>query len=254
MTQEDKYRFDRLVTSKDRGFLRKYQDTIIGSRSLGRLIAYELVTTFINPLQGALGLAARKVLFPGLFGQVGKGVVFGHHMSLLSPHRIFIGDNTLIDDFVVLSHRGTGGLRITIGNNCLIARATKIYTRGGNVEIGNHANISASCHIVSANRVIIGDHCLIAANCYIGGLQHHYADPDKLIIDQGVDDRGGVVLGRDVWLGAHVIVNDGVEIGDGAIVGAGSVVTRNIPPYSIAVGVPAKVVRERKHMDTAQER
>jgi acetyltransferase-like isoleucine patch superfamily enzyme len=65
------------------------------------------------------------------------------------------------------------------------------------------------------------------------------------MMDQGIYSTGPVILGEDVWLGAGVIVLDGVRVGKGSIIGAGAVVTKEIPEYSIAVGVPARVVGTR---------
>jgi acetyltransferase-like isoleucine patch superfamily enzyme len=72
-----------------------------------------------------------------------------------------------------------------------------------------------------------------------------FADPDRLIAEQGITARG-IVIEDDVWLGGGAVVLDGVRIGRGAVVGAGAVVTQDIPPYAIAVGVPARVVGSRR--------
>lgn len=71
-------------------------------------------------------------------------------------------------------------------------------------------------------------------------MNHVFADPDTPIRLQG-ETASGIRIGRDVWIGTSVKVLDGVEIGDGCVVGAGSVVTKSLPPYCVAVGVPAKV-------------
>jgi galactoside O-acetyltransferase len=93
--------------------------------------------------------------------------------------------------------------------------------------------------------LLIGEYSLIGSNCSIGGLHHGYEDADKPIMQQALDNRGGVTIGKDVWLGAGVAVLDGVSIGDGAIIGTSSVITRDIPAYSIAVGSPAKIIKQR---------
>ena len=67
------------------------------------------------------------------------------------------------------------------------------------------------------------------------------------MMEQGVYSKGPVVIGDDVWLGAGAMVLDGVQIGKGCIVGAGSVVTKNLPDYAVAVGVPAKILKNRKN-------
>ncbi len=245
------FRFDDVVADKSRNFLQKYQDAVIGNRRIGALLKYELLMLLVNPFPGAIGLGLRKIFFPGLFGKSAKGIIFGHNLSIRSPDNIHIGKNSMIDDYVMLSHRGSADQYIKIGDHCLLGRFTQIHTRGGNIDIHQHVNISANCFLVSANELSIGEHTLIGGGCYIGGLQHNFSDPDKLIIDQGVNDRGGVRIGRDCWLGAHIMINDGVTIGDGCVIGSGSVVTRDIPAYSVAVGSPAKVIRQRSPAEHA---
>jgi acetyltransferase-like isoleucine patch superfamily enzyme len=72
-----------------------------------------------------------------------------------------------------------------------------------------------------------------------------YTDPDKYIKDQGITAEG-ITIEDDVWLASNVVVVDGVTIGKGSVVGAGAVVNKSLPPYSVAVGVPAKVVKDRR--------
>jgi acetyltransferase-like isoleucine patch superfamily enzyme len=92
----------------------------------------------------------------------------------------------------------------------------------------------------------IGDQVLIAPHVYIGGVSYHFDRTDLSIAEQGVNPQGGAYIGDNVWLGANVTVLDGVTIGHDAIVAAGAVVTKDIPPFGIAMGVPAKVVRSRE--------
>ena len=101
------YRFDTIIEDKKRSFVQKYQDLVIGNRRLGALAYYEFSTMFVNPIQGAIGLALRRILFPPMFARVGKKVIFGHHLNLKAPGSIELGDNTVIDDFATLSFRGT---------------------------------------------------------------------------------------------------------------------------------------------------
>ncbi|NOZ55532.1 MAG: acyltransferase, partial [Calditrichaeota bacterium] len=137
---------------------------------------------------------------------------------------------------------------IRIGRNVFIGRDTVVATRDGTIEIGDHSDIGASCRIASSGKVVLGKHVLIAAYCYIGGATHRYDRLDLPIMEQGIVRKGGVVIEDDVWLGAGVIIPDGVRIGTGSVIGAGAVVTKDIPPYSVAVGVPARVVANRKEM------
>jgi acetyltransferase-like isoleucine patch superfamily enzyme len=90
-----------------------------------------------------------------------------------------------------------------------------------------------------------GNHVLNGQNDNFHSENHNYTDKDRLIREQGVRYEG-IIVEDDVWIGSKVTVVDGVTIGQGAVICAGSVVTKSIPPYAVAVGVPAKVVRYRK--------
>lgn len=242
--EKESFRFDDTITDNQRTSLQKYQDTIIGNRSVKQLLLHELLMLLVNPLPGALGVFLRKQCFPVLLGGVGKGVIFGRSLGFRSASHIYIGADCMVDDYVMLGHRGQEN-HIRIGERCLLGRFTQLHTRGGNIDIGHRVNISSSCHLVSASNLTIGDHTLIAGGCYIGGLQHTFDDPNIPIVDQPMQDHGGVKIGRDCWLGAHVIVSDGVTIGQGCVIGANSVVTKSLPPFSVALGSPAKVLRQR---------
>ena len=86
---------------------------------------------------------------------------------------------------------------------------------------------------------------LIADGVYISDFDHKFADLDRPIKDQGIA-KARVRIERDVWLGTKVTVCRGVVIGDGAVVGANAVVTRDLPPFAVAVGVPARIIRDRR--------
>ena len=77
-------------------------------------------------------------------------------------------------------------------------------------------------------------------------------DPTQVMEQQGFVSKGDIVIEDDVWLGTGVKVMDGVRIGRGAVVGAGAVVTKDIPPYAVAAGVPAKVIRTRHKPEAKQ--
>ncbi|BEG98574.1 acyltransferase [Bacteroides sedimenti] len=111
-----------------------------------------------------------------------------------------------------------------------------------NVTIGNNSQIGSYCHIWGNGGVIIGDDVLIAAHCCISSLNHDYSSD---LIRTGKIIPKAVVIENNVWLGYNVTVLPGVKIGYGSVIGAGSVVANNIPPNSIAVGNPAKVIKKR---------
>uniref|UniRef100_UPI004056FA73 acyltransferase n=1 Tax=Candidatus Electronema sp. TaxID=2698783 RepID=UPI004056FA73 len=240
-----KYRFREVMQDQRKSALQKYQDTVIGQRGLLPLLRYELLNLLLGPLPGLLGLGLRRFLYPALFGKAGKNPVFGHHLSLRAPHRIFLGNNVMLDDYVFLSFRGEAEQSIRLGSNVLIGRYSQVRARGGEITLADNVSVGAFCYLGTASKLVVGEHCLFGGNCFIGGVQHGFSDPSRPIAEQPLVDRGGIVIGRDVWIGAHAVVNDGVRIGDGAVVGANAVVTKDIPPFAVAAGIPAKVIGQR---------
>lgn len=240
-----KYRFREVMEDQRKSALQKYQDTVIGQRGLLPLLRYELLTLLLGPLPGMLGLGLRRIFYPALFGAAGRNPVFGHHLSLRGMHRIFLGDNVMLDDYTFLSFRGEAEQSIRLGSNVLIGRYSQVRARGGEIQLADNVSIGAFCYLGTASKLMVGEHCLLGGNCFIGGVQHGFSDPSRPIAEQPLVDRGGIVIGRDVWIGAHAVVNDGVRIGDGAVIGANAMVTKDIPPFAVAAGIPAKVIGQR---------
>lgn len=225
--------------------LQKYQALVVGEKGIWSLVKYELVTLFSTWIPGALGLLLRSKLYPFLLGSTGRGVVFGSNVVLRHPGKLRLKSNIVIDDNSVLDAKGDDNQGIDIGDNVFVGRNTIIFCQNGDVEIGDNANIGSNCQIFSANKVVIGKDVLIAAYTYLVGGGHIYDDPEIPVIQQGRTAKG-VTIGDNVWLGAGVNVLDGVTIGEGAIIAAGAVVTEDIPPFAIAGGIPAKVIKLRK--------
>ncbi len=98
--------------------------------------------------------------------------------------------------------------------------------------------------IVCQERIEIGKNTMIAAYCYIVDADHGFDDANAPIREQGLRVRP-VRIGNDVWIGTHSIILRGVTIGDGAIVAANSVINRDVPPYTVVAGVPARVIKYR---------
>ena len=91
--------------------------------------------------------------------------------------------------------------------------------------------------------VDIGAHCMLANGCFVTDGSHRFDDPDRPVPWQGFTTKGPTVIGDNVWCGANVVVTSGVTIGRRCVIGANSVVTRDLPPFSIAAGSPARVLR-----------
>lgn len=155
---------------------------------------------------------------------MGEGVKIYELAKLIAPERISIGAGTQIDDF------------------CFI------YA-GKGIVIGRYNHIASFVSVVGGGEFITEDYVGLAAGCRIVTGTHHYEggarisprvplEQQKLIISK-------VVLKKDSFLGTNVIVMPGVTIGEGAIIGAGGLVTKDIEPWTINVGVPTRVIGER---------
>ena len=114
-----------------------------------------------------------------------------------------------------------------------------VYTDfGKNIKIGKDVFVNSGCCFQDQGGVTLGDGCLVGHNVVFATLDH-----DKRPERRGDMTAAPIVVGKDVWIGAHATILKGVTIGDGAIVAAGAVVTRDVPPNTIVAGVPARVVK-----------
>lgn len=111
------------------------------------------------------------------------------------------------------------------------------------LEIGNNSGIGIDCEVYGP--VIIGDNVMMGPEVVIYTSGHKHDRTDITMIEQGFEEPERVVIEDDVWLGRRVIIMPGVHIGKGCIIGAGAVVTKDIPEYSVAGGVPARVIKKR---------
>ncbi|WP_228729873.1 acyltransferase [Shewanella avicenniae] len=153
---------------------------------------------------------------------------------------ISIGNNCFIAPEAQLFGEPNRG--ISIGNKCIIAADCFLH---GPISIGNEVSINHGCSLDGGGKgLIIGDQTRIANNVTIYAFNHGMA-PDMPIYQQSSQSKG-VVIGRDVWIGAQVGIVDGVTIGDYAVIGMGAVVTKDVPAYAIVAGNPAKVIGDRR--------
>jgi acetyltransferase-like isoleucine patch superfamily enzyme len=141
---------------------------------------------------------------------------------------------------------------IKIGKHAKIHRAEL----SGKITIGDHSTLWGPQLVVASgvNPIKIGKFCSIARNVTVQEFNHKLNRPSSHFMNQNVlggsfkediDSSGGIDIGNDVWIGTHVVILSGAKIGHGAVIAANSVVTGEIPPYAIAGGSPAKVIKYR---------
>ncbi len=208
------------------------------------------------PLSVVLYYAYQKGCWPLLRGLLlrprlracGGRFFLGHQAKVLFPDYLAVGRNVVIGDYVFMSCYGRRG--VTLGNNVRIREfgwvqvTSHLTNPGEGLEIGDNSYIGPHSVLGAGGPVSIGRDVAFGAYVQLLAENHEFEDPTRAINEQGVSRRG-IVVEDGCWLGNSVIVLDGVRIGARSVVGAGSVVTRDIPPASIAVGNPARVVRSR---------
>jgi acetyltransferase-like isoleucine patch superfamily enzyme len=156
---------------------------------------------------------------------------------------IKIGDNVSFDGDIFIRVRKNG--RIIIKNGVKMGTHVWLVAANDNDLVINEKSNIGSYNIFNGGHGFeMGKYCITAAFVYINS-SDHYHKKGEYIQNQGFYGDS-IIIGNDVWLGGHVFVNTGIEIGSGSVIGAGSVVTKNIPENSIAVGVPAKIIKKRE--------
>jgi acetyltransferase-like isoleucine patch superfamily enzyme len=178
-------------------------------------------------------------------GALGRGCRIESGVSLQYPGRIRIGDGTGIGRNVTLRANTDQSPGIELGKGVSINDAVVINANRGRVTLGDRSWLGPFCLIYGNGGVAIGRNVLVAGHSSINTVSHSAERCDIPVNDQPVV-IDPVVIEDDVWIGLNAVVLQGVTIGHGSIVGAGAVVTKSIPPWSIAVGVPAQVIGRRQ--------
>ena len=201
-------------------------------------------TVFLN-MEGELAGRKRVEYYRRVLRHVGENVSIGCGVRFVNPQWISLGNNVQIHDRCTLI--AGSELGITLEDGARLKHGVYLDTESSNagyIRIGKRVYIGTGCCLHGHSGLEIGDDSLLAQNITITPYSHQFADPHKTIYAQGGHQRK-VTLGRDCYIGMNVAVLWSADIGAGAVVGAGSVVVQPIPPYAVAVGVPARVVKKR---------
>lgn len=222
--------------------------TIDPAMTTGAIIV--LVTT-------SLGKASR-----GFFRRLGfrraSGItLIGRHVSLRNTRYISVGRNFIAEDFSEIQGLSRQGIkfgdRVTVGRFAMI-RPSGYYGGeiGEGLVVGNNSNIGAYCYIGCSGLIRIGNNVMMSPRVSLYAENHNYDDATSDMKSQGVT-REQITIEDDCWITSHTVILAGVTIGRGSIIAAGSVVTKDMPPYSIVAGVPAKVIRSRQPADRPEQ-
>jgi acetyltransferase-like isoleucine patch superfamily enzyme len=140
--------------------------------------------------------------------------------------------------------------RLEVGPEVLLEPGVWITAPGGaRVRIGAGSFLNRGVMVAAERLVEIGEHCMLANGCFVSDASHRHEDTEKPITWQGFDSKGPTRIGDNCWLGAHVVVTSGVTIGERCVIGANSVVTRDVEPFTVAAGAPARAIKRVEHAD-----
>lgn len=138
-----------------------------------------------------------------------------------------------------------GMSRMSLGSRCRIGRLSFLSANSGRLVVDDEVAISPCVHIGADNgTIIIGKNVAIGPGTVMRAANHKFGERDRPIMDQG-HKAGNIVIEDDVWIGANCVILPDVRIGRGAVVGAGAVITRNVSPFTIVGGVPARPIGYR---------
>jgi len=180
-------------------------------------------------------------------GYLGRDVQIDPTAQFRYSKTIYIGDRCRIyAGATLVGIPGESEIGLSLGMRCKVHENAFLDAYSGQIILGTNVYIGHSSIICGHGSLTIGDNTMISGLCYVIPANHIFIDSEIPLRYQG-ETRRGIIIGKNVWVGAGCTILDGVSIGDNAVVGAGSVVSRDIPPWAVALGIPARVVRFRQY-------
>ncbi|MFA7156720.1 MAG: DapH/DapD/GlmU-related protein [Bacilli bacterium] len=231
------------------GFMEKvflYIEHVCGKKSVAAFIIQGVIFIIFKEFPTIVGSYIRPMIYSILFAKIKSGCLFERGIRFEIPGRMSIGKNVFLGERCWIGV-GTKDGNINVGDNSFIAHSCTLAAQGGTIAVGNHVHMSRNSYINGIGDVFIGNDCMLGPNVVIISGSHVYQNTEVPIRLQGSENKA-IIIEENVWLAASVNVMPGVRIGEGSVIGAGAVVTKDIPPFSVAVGVPARVIKNRKEL------
>lgn len=204
----------------------------------------ESLQAAVGWMPSIVGIAVRGIAYKLFLKSEGIPAI-EDHVRFSRAEDIAFGRGVFIDHGSYL-HGGKGGLRIGTGSWIMSGCRLQVFNNRdiphAGIMIGERTFIGEESLMRGQGGIRIGNDVLLAPRVQVLAVDHVFTDPTRPIMKQGITAQG-IVIEDGCWIGAGVIILDGVTIGRGSCIGAGAVVTSSIPPHSLAVGVPARVIR-----------
>lgn len=217
------------------------------TRSPWHYVAGETLQGLLAWIPGLPGVAARGVAYKAFLRSTGVPAI-EDHVRLIRPEDLTLGARVFLDHGVYL-HAGQGG--IVLEDDCRLMAGCRFHVfnyRGlphAGIRIGKRTFVGEETLMRGQGGIVVGDDVLFGPRVQVLAVNHVMSDPTRPIMDQGITAQG-IRIGDGSWIGAGAIILDGVTVGKGACIGAGAVVNADVPDHALAVGVPARVVRDMK--------
>lgn len=214
------------------------------ANSLPRYVAEQLMQSLFGWIPSVIGIGIRAIAYRAMMHMDGIAAI-EDGVRIRFASNVRLGAGVYLDHGVYL-HACPGG--ITIGAESMVMKNAILHVYNfrnlphSHITIGRRSLIGESCILRGQGGITIGDDVYLGTLVQILAVNHVFSDTTRPISAQGITAQG-ISIGDGSWIGSGAIILDGVRIGKNVVIGAGAVVTKDIPDYCIAVGNPARVVR-----------
>lgn len=212
--------------------------------SFGRYWLEQTLFLLVGWIPTLVGVGLRGILYRLILKMDGLAAI-ENNVRLRFASNIRLGKNVYLDQGTYL-HACPNG--IEIGDDTIVMHGAILHVYNfrdiphSGIKIGRNSLVGEYSIIRGQGGVTIGDRVYTSPFTQIIAVNHVFDDPKRPFVDQGITAEG-IVIEDDVWLGAGAVITDGVRVGKGAVVAAGAVVTKDVPPYTVVGGVPARVIK-----------
>jgi acetyltransferase-like isoleucine patch superfamily enzyme len=215
------------------------------ANGIGHYVVEQLLFMLVGWIPTVVGIALRALLYR-LIMRLDGIVAIESSVRLRFADQIHLGRNVYLDHGVYLHACPQG---IEIGDNSFVMHNSVLHVYNFRdlphafIRIGKQSLIGEMNVLRGQGGITIGDRVYTAPLVQMLAVNHIYSDPTRPMVEQGITAEG-IVVEDDVWIGAGAIITDGVRIGKGSVVAAGAVVTKDVPPYTVVGGIPARVIKQ----------
>lgn len=200
---------------------------------------------FLRWCPGGIGVLLRQVLYPLIFGKCGKKILVGRFVDIRNPKKVYLGDHIVINDNVTFDAADfhDQGPALVLENNVFVGAGSRLHASTGKIVLQAGSSIGSFCILAAKGNITVGEDALLAAYCTIGAeaAAPRQDTPSTKRSEDNIQIHGGC------WLGVRSSVLPGISVGEGSVIGAHAIVQKTLPPFVVAVGRPAKVIRNRRH-------